>query len=43
MLFTTYFKVVANPEITLEANPDDLSEDKIIELSQSPVNQIKYW
>ena len=26
------FRVVENPEITLEANPDDLSEEKIIEL-----------
>ena len=34
------FKVVENPEITLEANPDDLSEEKIIELSQSPVNRL---
>jgi oxygen-independent coproporphyrinogen-3 oxidase len=34
------FKVVAHPEITLEANPDDLSEEKIIELSQSPVNRL---
>ncbi|ARV07500.1 coproporphyrinogen III oxidase [Polaribacter sp. SA4-10] len=29
-----------NPEITLEANPDDLSEDKIIELSTSPINRL---
>lgn len=34
------FKVVAHPEITLEANPDDLSEEKIIKLSQSPVNRL---
>jgi oxygen-independent coproporphyrinogen-3 oxidase len=34
------FKVVAHPEITLEANPDDLSEEKIIELSQSPINRL---
>tara|TARA_R110002126_G_scaffold77796_2_gene193913 strand:- start:13717 stop:14850 length:1134 start_codon:yes stop_codon:yes gene_type:complete len=33
-------KVVANPEITLEANPDDLSEEKIIELSKSPINRL---
>lgn len=32
--------VVENPEITLEANPDDLSEDKIIELSKSPINRL---
>jgi oxygen-independent coproporphyrinogen-3 oxidase len=34
------FKVVANPEITLEANPDDLPEHKIIELSKSPINRL---
>lgn len=33
-------KVVANPEVTLEANPDDLSEEKIIELSNSPINRL---
>ncbi len=32
--------VVANPEITLEANPDDLSEGKIIALSKTPVNRL---
>ena len=32
--------VAKNPEITLEANPDDLSEDKIIELSKSPINRL---
>lgn len=34
------FKVVDHPEITLEANPDDLSEDKIIELSKSAINRL---
>lgn len=34
------FKVVENPEITLEANPDDLTENKIIELSNSPINRL---
>ena len=34
------FKVIENPEITLEANPDDLSEEKIITLSQSPINRL---
>ena len=33
-------RVVENPEITLEANPDDLSEEKIIELSKSPINRL---
>lgn len=32
--------VAENPEITLEANPDDLSEEKIIELSESPINRL---
>ena len=32
--------VVETPEITLEANPDDLSEEKIIELSKSPINRL---
>ena len=33
-------QVVENPEITLEANPDDLSEEKLIELSKSPINRL---
>jgi oxygen-independent coproporphyrinogen-3 oxidase len=32
--------VVEHPEVTLEANPDDLSEAKIIELSKSPINRL---
>jgi oxygen-independent coproporphyrinogen-3 oxidase len=32
--------VLEYPEITLEANPDDLSEAKIIELSKSPINRL---
>ena len=34
------FKVAENPEITLEANPDDLSEEKIIAFSKSPINRL---
>ena len=34
------FTVDNDVEITLEANPDDLSEEKIIELSKSPVNRL---
>jgi len=34
------FCVIENPEITLEANPDDLSETKIVELSKSPINRL---
>jgi oxygen-independent coproporphyrinogen-3 oxidase len=34
------YKVVENPEITVEANPDDLSEVRIIELSKNKVNRL---
>jgi oxygen-independent coproporphyrinogen-3 oxidase len=34
------FKVSQDPEITLEANPDDLSTERIIELSKSPINRL---
>ncbi|HLP63590.1 radical SAM family heme chaperone HemW [Flavobacterium sp.] len=34
------YKVVHNPEITLEANPDDLSEDYLIELIKIGVNRL---
>jgi len=34
------FDVVDHPEITLEANPDDLSEEKIKELSASKINRL---
>ena len=34
------YTVAENPEITLEANPDDLSKDRIIELSKSPINRL---
>jgi len=43
LLIDTVYKnhtVVENPEITLEANPDDLSQEKIIELSKSPINRL---
>ena len=35
-----HFTVVETPEITLEANPDDLSEDTIKALAQSPINRL---
>ena len=35
-----HYKVVQNPEITVEANPDDLSEDRIVELSKNKVNRL---
>ena len=34
------YKVAGNPEITLEANPDDLSTEKIMALFKSPVNRL---
>ena len=34
------YKVSENPEITLEANPDDLSTERILELSKSPINRL---
>ncbi len=36
----SHYKVIENPEITLEANPDDLSNGKIVQLSQSEVNRL---
>lgn len=35
-----HYEVSDDPEITLEANPDDLSKAKIKELDQSPVNRL---
>lgn len=35
-----HYKVSENPEITLEANPDDLSSERILELAKSPVNRL---
>jgi len=37
---TTNYKVIGNPEITLEANPDDLTSSKILALANSPVNRL---
>ena len=34
------YPVSENPEITLEANPDDLSKERIVELSKSPINRL---
>lgn len=36
----TLFPVAENPEITLEANPDDLTFHKITELGQTPINRL---
>ena len=43
LLVNTVYKnypVIKNPEITLEANPDDLSNDIINGLSESPINRL---
>jgi len=34
------YKVSENPEISLEANPDDLSKDRILQLSKTPINRL---
>ena len=34
------YKVIENPEITVEANPDDLTETRIIELFNNRVNRL---
>lgn len=34
------YNVTENPEITIEANPDDLSNDRIIELSNNRINRL---
>ncbi|WP_298391728.1 radical SAM family heme chaperone HemW [Flavobacterium sp.] len=34
------FEVTENPEITVEANPDDLSKERIIELSDNKINRL---
>ncbi len=35
-----YFSIDTDAEITLEANPDDLVKDKILELKQTPINRL---
>jgi len=34
------YSVIENPEITIEANPDDLSEDYLIQLSKIGINRL---
>ena len=34
------YKVIENPEITVEANPDDLTETRIIELANNQINRL---
>ena len=34
------FEIENNIEVTLEANPDDLTKDKLLELSKTPINRL---
>lgn len=34
------YTIAENPEITVEANPDDLTEERIIELSENKINRL---
>lgn len=42
LIATVYenYTVIEDPEITLEANPDDLSSERILELSKSKINRL---
>lgn len=42
LISTVYnnYKISVHPEITLEANPDDLSKEKIEQLAQAPINRL---
>lgn len=35
-----YFTITKGAEITLEANPDDLTEEKLLALKQTPINRL---
>lgn len=35
-----HYQVVQNPEITLEANPDDLDNETILQYANSPINRL---
>jgi oxygen-independent coproporphyrinogen III oxidase len=35
-----HYNVIENPEITLEANPDDLTRERIVELSKTSINRL---
>ena len=35
-----HFTIQLDAEITLEANPDDLSEEKLVEIKHSPINRL---
>jgi len=43
IIFKTIYEnytIIENPEITLEANPDDLSRQKLEQLAKSPINRL---
>lgn len=42
LIYAVYqnYQVVENPEITLEANPDDLDNETIIQYANSPINRL---
>ncbi|SEP75543.1 radical SAM family heme chaperone HemW [Flavobacterium urocaniciphilum] len=35
-----HYRVIENPEITLEANPDDLDQETILQYANSPINRL---
>ena len=40
LIISENYDVIEDPEITLEANPDDLSEEKIVALSKTKINRL---
>ena len=39
-VINAHYAVASNPEITLEANPDDLGKSQLIHLADSPINRL---
>ena len=39
-VINAHYVVASNPEITLEANPDDLGKSQLIHLADSPINRL---
>ncbi|MGO1817465.1 MAG: radical SAM protein, partial [Sphingobacterium sp.] len=37
---STHFDISSSAEITLEANPDDLNREKLIDLRHTPINRL---
>lgn len=42
LISTVYlnYEIMETPEITIEANPDDLSREKLLQLAKSPINRL---